>query len=209
MILFKKLLEIDKNKKKRLTKNFTTTTNLIKRNKRAYFQNEVKNLAQENLFMLKRLLEKTSSINNFKLMKDYEKNQEYKNNICFYPSINFFSNNNNKPIIQSFYFNDDKNKKSFPSIYKTKSFQYNKRKTYFNNHKLDSQFYKSAKRSIYSKFNKTSVNKTEVETGSGGDSHRCSKNGDECSANVSLTETKTIIKGGFSSKNGDENEKNA
>ena len=105
MILFKKLLEIDKNKKKRLTKNFTTTTNLIKRNKRAYFQNEVKNLAQENLFMLKRLLEKTSSINNFKLMKDYEKNQEYKNNICFYPSINFFSNNNNKPIIQSFYFN--------------------------------------------------------------------------------------------------------
>ena len=63
MILFKKLLEIDRNKKKKIKRNFYS----FNKNKKVYFQNEIKNLAQENLFMLKRLIEKAPSINNVKL----------------------------------------------------------------------------------------------------------------------------------------------
>ena len=105
MILYKKLQEIDKNKKRKNIKNLATTYNFRKKNKNkeVYVQNGIKALAQENLFMLKRLLERTSNINNRKLKQDFEKNQEYKHNICFYPSINFLSKNKvNEPVIESF-----------------------------------------------------------------------------------------------------------
>ena len=92
MILYKKLLEIDKNRRNKLSQNAPPVFNFKKKNKEKYVQNEIKTLAQENLFMLKRLLERTSNINNLKLKQDFEKNQEYKNNICKYPSINFYSN---------------------------------------------------------------------------------------------------------------------
>ena len=38
--------------------------------------------------MLKRLLEKKGNIDNQKLKRDFQKSQEYKNNICNFPSIN-------------------------------------------------------------------------------------------------------------------------
>jgi hypothetical protein len=39
--------------------------------------------------MLKRLNEKQSCFNIYKLQQDYEKSQEYKKNICAFPSIKF------------------------------------------------------------------------------------------------------------------------
>lgn len=208
MILFKKLLEIDRNKKKKIKRNFYS----FNKNKKVYFQNEIKNLAQENLFMLKRLIEKAPSINNVKLQQDYEKNQKYKNHICFYPSINFYSNTINQPIIESFNFNDDKNKNNInniPSIYKTNAFQFNKGKSYFQNHILDSQFYKNAKRNLkLSKFNRTYGNRTEFEIICGNDSisRRSGSldNGISCGSG-SLTRTRTNIGGSNDSKNGDNN----
>lgn len=46
-------------------------------------------ITQENQHMLKRLNDKQSSFNNNKLLQDYEKSQEYKKNICVFPSIKF------------------------------------------------------------------------------------------------------------------------
>ena len=151
MILYKKLLDIDKNSKKKIYQNLAPILNIKKKSQNVHVQNEIKALAQENLFMLKRLLEKTSNINNKKLKEDFEKNQEYKNHICNYPSINFYKNTKiNEPIIKSFNFNNGKSKNNantFPSIYKMSSLQfgqYGKRRTHIN--KLDQQYYKSAKK---------------------------------------------------------------
>ena len=50
-------------------------------------------VAQENLYMLKRLNEKTSFYNVDKLNKDYEMSQYYKKNHCIYSPIDFIKAN--------------------------------------------------------------------------------------------------------------------
>ena len=162
MILYKKLLEIDKNRKKKFTQNYEPVLNFKKKSKEIHVQNEIKALAQENLFILKRLLERNSNINNRKLKQDFEKNQEYKNIICNYPSINFYSNNQvNEPIIKSFNLKDkDNNNKSIlPTIYKMSSLQFRKRKTNYN--RLDEQYYKNAKKTL--KTNPSTKNENFIE----------------------------------------------
>ena len=59
-------------------------------------------MAQENLYMLKRLNDRTSFYNVKKLNKDYKASQYYKKNHCLYPPIDFnktFTSSFNKPII--------------------------------------------------------------------------------------------------------------
>ena len=74
------------------------------------------NLAQQNLYMLKRLTEKKSEYSVKKLEEDYKKVQNYKKIMCNFPCINFkpkrgFSSDNKYNII-------DKNemKEFFPTI---------------------------------------------------------------------------------------------
>ena len=194
MILYKKLQEIDKNKKKKNIKNLATTYNFRKKNKNkeVYVQNGIKALAQENLFMLKRLLERTSNINNRKLKQDFEKNQEYKHNICFYPSINFLSKNKvNEPIIESFNKTKDKFKSSlsnFPGITKYSSLHF--RKTYFNNHILDSQFYRNAIRTKRYSPDRTTRIKTEEDSKSGIDDIHSGNTFDKGTGSGSLAGTR-------------------
>ena len=181
MILYKKLLEIDKNRKKKFTQNYEPILNFKKKSKEIHVQNEIKALAQENLFILKRLLERNSNINNRKLKQDFEKNQEYKNIICNFPSINFYSNKQvNEPIIKSFNLKDkDSNNKSiFPTIYKMSSLQFRKRKTNYN--RLDEQYYKNAKKTL--KTNPSTKNENFIEekkSSSGSDSGNGSLDEDE------------------------------
>ncbi len=113
MILYKKLLDIDR--KGTMSKAMTPIYKLKKKNKQIYVQNGIKTLAQENLFILKRLLEKKGNIDNQKLKKDFQKSQEYKNNICNFPTIN--SNRikkvNEKPTQNLHY---SSNNKTLPTI---------------------------------------------------------------------------------------------
>lgn len=60
-----------------------TTTN-------KYFTNRVE---QDNQQMLKRLVDLPSNYNKKLWYKDFERSQEYKKNICVFPSIKFFKNN--------------------------------------------------------------------------------------------------------------------
>ena len=53
-------------------------------------KHEIIRVAQENLYMLKRLNEKTSAYNVDKWKKDYEASQYYKRSHCQYPSIDFY-----------------------------------------------------------------------------------------------------------------------
>ena len=188
MILYKKLLEIDKSKskKKKLIQRSPQVFNFKKRNKEIYVQNEIKTLAQENLFMLKRLLEKTPNIDNRKLKEDYEKNQEYKNILCNYPSINFFNTNKNGPIIKSFNAAAGKTKSSntsrLPTLYKISSLNFTKGRI----NKLDEQYYKHATKAIKSNgIQKEEKLKSEKDvhsgsgSGSGSGSEDVSGNGDK------------------------------
>ena len=53
-------------------------------------KHEIIRVAQENLYMLKRLNEKTSVYNVNKWNRDYETSQYYKRSHCLYPSIDFY-----------------------------------------------------------------------------------------------------------------------
>lgn len=187
MILYKKLLDIDKNRKNKISQNIEPDLNFKKKNKQIRVQNQIRALAQENLFILKRLLERTSNINNKQLKKDFEKNQEYKLRRCLYPSINFYSNKKkNEPIIKTFNSSDKTKNKSdiFPTIYKMSSLQ-------FKVHKLDEQYFKHAKNVIKSStISKTDANKERQKnrnsSGSGsGDDNNENKSG---SMDVSINE---------------------
>ena len=52
-------------------------------------KHEIIKVAQENLYMLKRLNERTSFYNVEKWNKDYEVSQYYKKNLCLYSPIDF------------------------------------------------------------------------------------------------------------------------
>ena len=99
MVIYRKLFDIDRyGHKKALLKRKP----LFKFNKEvhnAYKKNEIIKVAQENLFMLKRLREQTSCYNNKKWRDDYLKSQSYKNYICEFRPINF--NTYNKKIRSS------------------------------------------------------------------------------------------------------------
>ena len=89
MILYNKLYNIDKfgHKKhlKKLKPIFQYRPNTMGGNKK----HEIIRVAQENLYMLKRLNERTSFYNVEKWNKDYEISQYYKRNHCLYAPIDF------------------------------------------------------------------------------------------------------------------------
>ena len=76
-----------------------------------YVQNGIKTLAQENLFILKRLITQESEYSAENFMKKYKESRKYKNNICHYPSINFYrTKTDTKPLIQTYELSPKKNK---------------------------------------------------------------------------------------------------
>ena len=97
-MLYKKLVEIGKGSTQYNSINKTRTT--YKKKKNTFVQDRIKSLAQENLFMLKRLLEKKSEYDKNKFQKEFEVNQRYKNNVCNYPSINFYSTKKGGPSVE-------------------------------------------------------------------------------------------------------------
>jgi hypothetical protein len=72
---FKPLFDIKKKKQTSINKYFTSR------------------VEQDNQQMLKRLVDLPSNYNKKLWNKDFEKSQEYKKNICVFPSIKFFKNN--------------------------------------------------------------------------------------------------------------------
>ena len=111
MILYHKLCDIDRNSHKALSKSFTPAFQFKRNQREEYVKNEIKSLAQANLFILKKLLNKSSEYSVSKYEKEYQQSQKYKKIICRYPSINFTTpKNNNEPLVESYKFNTDHNK---------------------------------------------------------------------------------------------------
>ena len=63
--------------------------NICRRNNDGYIKLGIMNLAQENLYMLKRLTEKKSEYSVKKMEQDYKRVQNYKKIKCNFPCINF------------------------------------------------------------------------------------------------------------------------
>ena len=55
-----------------------------------FVKNSIKEMAQDNLYMYKRIIDKKSAYDKNNLIRDYNRNQYYKQNICKYPSIDFY-----------------------------------------------------------------------------------------------------------------------
>ena len=93
--------------------------------------------------MYKRLKDKQSSYDLNKLLKDYSKNQYYKQNACRYPSINFIKDIKNKSIEPK----DHKRKKNimtcktennyFPKIYRTITSNFKSNLIVYKNEKMN------------------------------------------------------------------------
>ena len=124
--LYKRLFEIEsKGYKTIFGKLYPIYHNKINTKNIAVIKNNIVEIAQENLFMYKRIKDKHSSYELNKLLKDYSKNQYYKQNACRYPSIDFIKDIKNKSINSK----EHKRKKNimtcktennyFPKIYNT------------------------------------------------------------------------------------------
>ena len=87
-ILYDKLVSINKRDIK-YSKLMTPGYISNHRNNEGYIKLGIMNLAQQNLYMLKRLTEKKSEYSVKKMEEDYKKIQNYKKIMCNFPCINF------------------------------------------------------------------------------------------------------------------------
>lgn len=150
--IYQKLSEIDKSSQQTFLKS-TKPVILFKRNKNdSQIKNEIRTLAQENLFMLKKLITQESEYKHDKLEKFYLDTRKYKKNLCRFPVIDF--NNTKSPtssIVQGYKFSNNNNKMGkLPKLGDTKKkINYtavHTRYTHTNN-ELDRHYFKEVKQS--------------------------------------------------------------
>ena len=166
------MADIDKTSRQNFLK-LTKPAFRFKRNQREmYVKNGIKVLAQENLFMLKKLISLESEYKADKFEQNYQQSRIYKNNICHFPSINFEAlrtRNSRSPLVQSY----DATPKKY-KIYNTEGniprIKGEKNRTNFialqtkyaiNNKELDPHYFKDAiKTNRTYKFNKSKMVKS-------------------------------------------------
>ena len=153
LILYQKLYDIDKNGRQTISKAFKPVFKFKKNQREQYVKNEIKLVAQENLFMLKKLLSKNSEYSASKFEKQYQQAQKYKKNICHYPCIDFSNiKKNNEPIVEGYNFNKNKRCKTdditkLPKIGGTTIKTNNRAFRISHRGPLDERYYKEATRS--------------------------------------------------------------
>ena len=149
MILYQKLYDIDKNGHKSISKSLKPAFKFKKRNREELVKNEIKSLAQENLFILKKILNKNSEYSAKKYEEQYKQSQKYKKMLCHYNCVDFStSKNNNEPIVQSCNFcSTKKSNQKLPKLFTPKSSQKCFRTTISRGGALDEKYYKEATRS--------------------------------------------------------------
>ena len=78
-------------------------------------------------------------------MKKYKESRKYKNNICHYPSINFYKTKTDaKPLIQTYELSPKKNK--LPKINGFSKRNFMTLQSKYSKNELDSHYFKEAKR---------------------------------------------------------------
>ena len=143
MIIFQKLASIDHNSHQNYLKSMKPQYKIKRNQKESFIINGIKSLAQENLFILKRLITQESEYSAEKFMKKYKESRKYKNNICHYPSINFNrTKTDSKPLIQTYELSPKKNK--LPKINGLSKRNFMTLQTKYCKNELDSHYFKEA-----------------------------------------------------------------
>ena len=88
-------------------------------------------MAQENLHMLKRLQEKTSSYNFNKYEKEYNKAQYYKRSLCAFPSIDFYKTKRSTSLAGTPAYTPYNSQNNYYPMYASKMLNINSRKKKF------------------------------------------------------------------------------
>ena len=145
MMIFQKLANIDNNSHKNYFKSMKPQFKIKRNPKESFIINGIKSLAQENLFILKRLITQESEYSAEKFMKKYKESRKYKNNICHYPSINFYkTKTDSKPLIQTYELSPKKNK--LPKINGFSKRNFMTLQSKYSKNELDSHYFKEAQR---------------------------------------------------------------
>jgi len=145
MIIYQKLANIDQNAHQTYLKSMKPQYKIKRSQKDSLIINGIRSLAQENLFILKRLITQESEYSAEKFMKKYKESRKYKNNICHYPSINFYKTKTDaKPLIQTYELSPKKNK--LPQINGFSKRNFMTLQSKYSKNELDSHYFKEAKR---------------------------------------------------------------
>ena len=158
MIIFQKLANIDHNSHQTYLKSMKPQYKIKRSQKDSQIINGIRSLAQENLFILKRLITQESEYSAEKFMKKYKESRKYKNNICHYPSINFYrTKTDTKPLIQIYELSPKKNK--LPKINELSKRNFMTLQSKYSKYELDPHYFKEAKRA---KKNNTMTNTKRI-----------------------------------------------
>ena len=158
MIIFQKLANIDHNSHQTYLKSMKPQYTIKRSQKDSQIINGIRSLAQENLFILKRLITQESEYSAEKFMKKYKESRKYKNNICHYPSINFYrTKTDTKPLIQTYELSPKKNK--LPKINELSKRNFMTLQSKYSKYELDPHYFKEAKRA---KKNNTMTNTKRI-----------------------------------------------
>ena len=158
MIIFQKLADIDHNSHQTYLKSMKPQYKIKRSQKDSQIINGIRSLAQENLFILKRLITQESEYSAEKFMKKYKESRKYKNNICHYPSINFYrTKTDTKPLIQTYELSPKKNK--LPKINELSKRNFMTLQSKYSKYELDPHYFKEAKRA---KKNNTMTNTKRI-----------------------------------------------
>ena len=127
--------------------------------------------------MLKKLINQESEYKREKFEKNFQETRRYKNNICHYPSINFYKTkvSLSSPLVQSYDFNQ-KNYKVFKTEGKLPKLKDEKNRTNFmslqtkyamKTNELDPRYFKEARKTNrINNFNKSNINKNKKDMSS-------------------------------------------
>ena len=158
MFIFQKLANIDNNSHKAYLKSMKPQYKVKRSTKDSLIINGIRSLAQENLFILKRLITQESEYSAEKFMKKFKESRKYKNNICHYPSINFYKTKTEaKPLIQTYESSPKRNK--LPKLNGSSRRNFMTLQSKYSKYELDPHYFKEAKRA---KKNNTMTNTKRI-----------------------------------------------
>jgi hypothetical protein len=153
-ILVEKIMNIfnnNQNKKKKLNSTNRVKNKTLPQNRKW----DLFKITQENQHLLKRLNERRSLYNARSWEKDYEQSQNYKKNICMFPSINFYNPRENDRYIAN---NLSSTKTSLYNKLKNANLKISTQDNFFNTHTTfkDGEFnnvtnFNQGKKNLYTK----------------------------------------------------------
>ena len=211
MILYQKLSDIDKNSRQTFLKATSPSFQFKKSQREAYIKNGIKILAQENLFMLQKLINQQSEYKRDKLEKNYKESRRYKNILCHYPSINFNkTKSSSNTLVQSYDFklkrykvsNTEGSLPKLKNLKKRTNFMTLQTRYAIRDKELDPHYFKEAKKVI----KRNNLNKSKMKEKK--DINTVSEKEDDVSSNKKSNEEETDSDKKSGSKSGSEEDEN-